>query len=92
MSNSYDDECQACKPGWFSAEGSSKCSACPADTYASTSSSASCTPCPEDQYSHPGASACLPRPACTAADFSVLFGQCQVPPLPFIRTTPPAVT
>jgi hypothetical protein len=34
----------------------------------------------------------VPRPSCTAADFSVLFGQCQVPPLPFIRTTPPAVT
>jgi hypothetical protein len=73
-----DDVCQACKPGWFSPEGSHQCTPCPANTFAATSSSAACSPCPQDQYSHPGSSACLPRPACTAADFSVLYGECQV--------------
>jgi hypothetical protein len=77
--STYDDVCQACKPGWFSAGDSSKCAPCPANTFAALSSAAVCTPCPQDQYSHPGSSACLPRPACTSGDFSVLYGECQVP-------------
>ena len=77
-SSTYDDECQACKPGWYSTAGSFKCIPCPADTFAAASSAAACAPCPEDQYSHSGAAACLPRPACTSADFSVLYGECQV--------------
>ena len=77
-SSAYDDVCQPCKPGWNSTDGSFKCSPCPADTYAASFSSATCTPCPPDQYSHAGSSACMPRPSCTSADFSVLYGECQV--------------
>lgn len=80
-SSTYDDACQACKPGWFSAAESSKCLPCPANTFAATSSAAVCAACPQEQYSHPGSSACLPRPACTSGDFSVLYGECQVPSL-----------
>jgi hypothetical protein len=74
----YDDTCQACKPGSFSSSDSSKCTPCPADTFAAKAASAACAPCPRDQYSHPGSSACSPRPACTSGDFSVLYGECQV--------------
>jgi hypothetical protein len=76
--SAYNDECQACKPGYYSADGSFKCTPCPADSFAAASSSATCTPCPQDQYSHTGSFACLPRPPCTSADFSVLYGECTV--------------
>jgi|LauGreDrversion2_3_1035106.scaffolds.fasta_scaffold216391_2 hypothetical protein len=36
-----------------------------------------CQPCPANQYSLPGMLTCLPRPTCTAFDYTPVFSQCR---------------
>ncbi|KAJ6242364.1 hypothetical protein M0813_22502 [Anaeramoeba flamelloides] len=72
-----NSECTDCKTGWFSAEGSPKCSECERNTYTDQEGMSECLDCNATQYSNPGSSKCIERKPCTDSDYEPYFSDCD---------------
>ena len=74
-----DDACTPCAPGTHaSAPGAAAaCTPCARNTFAAAAGAAECTACAPGEYALEGAAECVPRTACTAADYTAAYGACR---------------
>eukprot|EP01105_Mastigella_eilhardi_P023797 TRINITY_DN6058_c0_g1_i1.p1 TRINITY_DN6058_c0_g1~~TRINITY_DN6058_c0_g1_i1.p1 ORF type:complete len:1614 (-),score=341.66 TRINITY_DN6058_c0_g1_i1:49-4845(-) len=74
-----DNTCMLCAPGSYSKQQQqATCKYCPRNTYAPASGSQDCLPCDAGTYSLEGSIKCLPKPACTSADYQLTSTPCQM--------------
>ena len=72
-------ECTKCKHG-IANKDNTLCNPCPVNTYFDASSE-DCHDCPADHYSVSGSvggDSCVRREPCTADDYHVMYGDCDV--------------
>ncbi|KAK2719037.1 hypothetical protein QYM36_006154 [Artemia franciscana] len=70
-------QCVLCPAGSYSTiAGSSDCRRCPVNQVSSVGS-IKCRSCPNDEYANEAQTECVPRPACTAADYYEEYSKCD---------------